>query len=449
MAEWMSLEYGWRALTHLSEIDESKYGGTVKLGGWIEDTRNLGGIAFIQLRERDGVLQVTALKKENEELFKSLTALSRESVIVVEGKVQENEEAKLGFEVLPSEFEVLSEAATPLPLGVADKVGADLDTRLDNRYMDLRKPEHNAIFKVRSALLEGIRGYFSKENFLEVHTPKIVAAGAEGGSTLFPIQYFGTDAYLAQSPQLYKQMLMATGFERIYEIAPAYRAEKSDTVRHIAEFTSLDVEIAFIKSSEDVMDCIQELVRDTIAFVKENASFELGLLGIDLETPEIPFRRITHAECVGILKEKGEGLSPEEDLDTVGEKLIGEVMKEKHGIDFYFITDFPTAVKGGTFYAMRKDDDPSLTGYFDLGYAGLELVSGGQREHRYDVLVEQMKENNLAQEDFEFYLSAFRYGMPPHGGFGLGIERFIQNMLGISNIRETVLFPRDRSRLVP
>ncbi len=445
----MTLEYGWRALTHLSEIDESKYGGTVRLGGWIEDTRNLGGIAFIQLRGRDGVLQVTALKKENEELFKSLTSLSRESVIVVEGKVQENKEAKLGFEILPSQFEVLSEAATPLPLGVADKVGADLDTRLDNRFMDLRKPEHNAIFKVRSALLEGIRGYFSKEKFIEVHTPKIVAAGAEGGSTLFPIQYFGTDAYLAQSPQLYKQMLMATGFERIYEIAPAYRAEKSDTVRHIAEFTSLDVEIAFIKSSEDVMDCIQELVRDTVAFVKENASFELGLLGIDLGTPEIPFRRITHAQCVDILKEKGEGLSPEEDLDTVGEKLIGEVMKERHGIDFYFITDFPTAIKGGTFYAMRKAEDPSLTGYFDLGYAGLELVSGGQREHRYDVLVEQMKENNLALEDFEFYLNAFRYGMPSHGGFGLGIERFIQNMLGISNIRETVLFPRDRSRLVP
>ncbi|MEE9116126.1 MAG: aspartate--tRNA(Asn) ligase, partial [Thermoplasmata archaeon] len=353
------------------------------------------------------------------------------------------------FEILPSEFEVLSEAATPLPLGVADKVGADLDTRLDNRFMDLRKPEHSAIFKVRSALLEGIRGYFSKEKFIEVHTPKIVAAGAEGGSTLFPIQYFGSDAYLAQSPQLYKQMLMATGFERIYEIAPAYRAEKSDTVRHIAEFISLDVEIAFIKSSEDVMDCIQELVRDTVAFVKENASFELGLLGIDLVTPEIPFKRITHAECVNILKEKGEGLSPEEDLDTVGEKLIGEVMKEKHGIDFYFITDFPTAIKGGTFYAMRKAEDPSLTGYFDLGYGGLELVSGGQREHRYDVLVDQMKENNLALEDFEFYLNAFKYGMPPHGGFGLGIERFIQNMLGISNIRETVLFPRDRSRLVP
>ena len=445
----MTLEYGWRALTHLSEIDESKYGGTVRLGGWIEDIRNLCGIAFIQLRGRDGVLQVTALKKENEELFRSLTALPRESVIVVEGKVQENKEAKLGFEILPSQFEVLSEAETPLPLGVADKVGADLDTRLDNRFMDLRKPEHSAIFKVRSALLEGLRRYFSKEKFIEVHTPKIVAAGAEGGSTLFPIQYFGTDAYLAQSPQLYKQMLMATGFERIYEIAPAYRAEKSDTVRHIAEFTSLDVEIAFIKSSEDVMDCIQELVRDTVAFVKENASFGLGLLGIALETPEIPFKRITHAECVDILKEKGEGLSPEEDLDTVGEKLIGEVMKEKHVIVFYFITDFPTAIKGGTFYAMRKAEDPSLTGYFDLGYAGLELVSGGQREHRYDVLVEQMKENNLALEDFEFYLSAFRYGMPPHGGFGLGIERFIQNMLGISNIRETVLFPRDRSRLVP
>ncbi|MFQ5884904.1 MAG: amino acid--tRNA ligase-related protein, partial [Thermoplasmata archaeon] len=260
----MSLEYGWRALTHISQIDESTYGKTIKVGGWIEDIRNLGGIAFIQLRERDGVLQVTTIKKENKELFEKLTSLSRESVIVVEGKVQENKEAKRGFEILPNQVEVLSEADTPLPLGVADKVGAELDTRLDNRPIDLRKPKENAIFKIRSVLIEGIREYFRKEKFIEIHTPKIVAAGAEGGATLFPIQYFGSDAYLAQSPQLYKQMLMSSGYERVFEIAPAYRAEKSDTTRHIAEFTSLDVEIAFVKSSEDVMDCAQELVRDAI-----------------------------------------------------------------------------------------------------------------------------------------------------------------------------------------
>ncbi len=445
----MSLEYDWRALTHLSDIDVSKYGESVKVGGWIEDIRNLGGIAFVQLRERDGVIQVTALKKENEELFKAITALPRESVIVVEGKLQENAEAKLGFEILPSGFKVLSEAQTPLPLGVADKVGAELDTRLDNRFMDLRKPEHAAIFKIRSALVEGIRRYFMDNNFIEVHTPKIVAAGAEGGATLFPIQYFGTDAYLAQSPQLYKQMLMATGFERIFEIAPAYRAEKSDTVRHIAEFTSLDVEISFIKSSEDVMDCTQELVRDAIVFVKENVSYELGLLGISIDTPDLPFKRIAHKECIEILTEVGEGTTPEGEMDTAGEKLIGEAMRERHGIEFYFITDFPTSVKGTTFYAMRKDEDPSLTGYFDLGYGGLELVSGGQREHRYDKLVEQMKENDMDLDSFDFYLKAFRYGMPPHGGFGLGIDRFVQRMLLLSNVRETVLFPRDRSRLVP
>lgn len=445
----MSLDYGWRALTHISEIDESRYGKSVKMGGWIEDIRNLGGIAFIQLRERDGVLQITTIKKENEEIFQKLTALPRESVIVVEGKVQQNEEAKRGFEILPSNLAVLSEADTPLPLGVADKVGAELDTRLDNRPIDLRKPKENAIFRIRSVLIEGIRKYFKKEKFVEIHTPKIVAAGAEGGATLFPIQYFGSDAYLAQSPQLYKQMLMSSGYERVYELAPAYRAEKSDTTRHIAEFTSLDVEIAFIKSSEDVMECAEELSRDAIVHVKENAKDELGMFDVKLEVPDTPFKRITHKECVEILREKGEGLTPEGDLDTVGEKLIGEIMKEKHGIDFYFITEFPTAIKGGTFYAMRKDEDPSLTGYFDLGYGGLELVSGGQREHRYDVLVNQMKENNMDIESFDFYLIAFRYGMPPHGGFGLGIERFLQKMLNLSNIRECVLFPRDRSRLVP
>ncbi|MFQ6061219.1 MAG: aspartate--tRNA(Asn) ligase [Thermoplasmata archaeon] len=445
----MNVEFGWRSLIHLSEIDESEYGRSVKVGGWIEDIRNLGGIAFVQLRDRDGIVQVTAVKKEDIEIFRTLTTLPRESVIVVEGRIQENKEVKLGFEILPIKVEVLSRAETPLPLGVVDKVRAELDTRLDNRFLDLRKPRESAMFKVRSVLIEGMREHLRKERFLEIHTPKIVAAGAEGGATLFPIQYFGTDAYLAQSPQLYKQILMAAGFDRVFEIAPAYRAEKSDTTRHIAEFISLDVEIAFIGSSEDVMDCAQELVREAIVYVSKRAEVELELLGIELEVPDVPFKRISFRECAEILKEKGKGLTSEGDMDSLGERLIGRFMKEKHGVDFYFITDFPTAIKGSTFYAMRKSEDPSLTGYFDLGYSGLELVSGGQREHRYDELIEQMKENDLDLSSFEFYLKAFRYGMPPHGGFGLGIERFLQRMLNLSNIRECVLFPRDRSRLVP
>ncbi|MCU0860074.1 MAG: OB-fold nucleic acid binding domain-containing protein, partial [Thermoplasmata archaeon] len=243
----------WQHITYSREITPEQFGKTVTVGGWVQEVRNLGGISFLQLRDRLGVIQVTTLKKRNQEVFDKVASLTRESVVLVTGTVKESKEARAGFEVLPEKLEVVSAAETPLPLGVVDKVGADLDTRLNNRFMDLRKEEVRSIFRVKSRTLEGIRSYLTSEGFVEVSTPKIVAAGAEGGATLFPIKYFERSAYLAQSPQLYKQNLMATGLDRIFEIAPAYRAEASDTIRHIAEFMSLDVELAFIESSEDIM----------------------------------------------------------------------------------------------------------------------------------------------------------------------------------------------------
>jgi aspartyl-tRNA synthetase len=394
-------------------------------------------------------MQITLLKKEQKELFKRVTQFSRESVIAVTGAVQKNERSQTGWEILPKEITVLGEAQTPLPMGVADKVGADLNTRLDNRFIDVRKSEIAAIFRIRSTLVAGIRDYLHRQKFVEVNTPKIVAAGAEGGATLFPINYFDKKAYLAQSPQLYKQTLMSTGLDKIFEIAPAYRAEASDTVRHLSEFISLDVELAFIESSEDVMRTVENVVANSSAYVKKHAAAKLNLLGVELTVPKVPFRRIPHKECVELLRASGKNVGPDGEIDTEGEKLLGDLMLKEHGEEFYFITEFPTELKRGVFYAMRNDDNPELTQYFDLEYKGQELVSGGQREHRYDVLIEQMKKNNLPLESFEFYLKAFRYGMPPHGGFGLGIERYLQKMLNLGNIREAVLFPRDRMRLIP
>ncbi|MBI5001680.1 MAG: aspartate--tRNA(Asn) ligase [Euryarchaeota archaeon] len=433
-----------------SKLSASMDGQEVTVAGWVQDTRNLGGISFIQLRDRDGTVQLTLPKKKIEPgLFKELTTIPRESVIAVRGTLKANKEARAGFEIIPSAMAALNVAETPLPMGVIDKVNIDLDTRLSNRFMDLRREQVLAIFKVRDALLGGSREYLSSEGFLEVQTPKIVAAGAEGGATLFKLSYFGREAYLAQSPQLYKQSLMGAGFERIFEIAPAYRAELSDTVRHLSEFTSLDVEMSFVKDSDDVMKVVEGLVAHAITHVSRKCTAELSMLGIEPSEQKPPFPRLTHEECVRLLQGAGKKIEVGQDIDTDGEKMLGDIVKKEHGSRLYFITRFPTELKRGTFYAMRLDEDPSLTGYFDFEFDGEELVSGGQREHRLPRLIAQIEENDMSPEAFEFYLKAFRFGMPPHGGFGLGVERFLHMLLRLPNIRECVLFPRDRVRIAP
>ncbi|MEW5936211.1 MAG: aspartate--tRNA(Asn) ligase [Candidatus Thermoplasmatota archaeon] len=432
------------------ELSPEMDGREVVIAGWVQDVRNLGGISFIQLRDRGGVVQVTAPRKKVPiEIFKALSALPRESVIAIKGVLRANKEARAGFEVIPSAMDVLSIADAPLPMGVIDKVGVDLDTRLNNRFMDLRREHVAAIFRIRDCLLSSCREFLSEEGFVEIHTPKIVGAGAEGGATLFPISYFGREAYLAQSPQLYKQSLMASGFERVYEIAPAYRAEKSDTVRHLAEFLSLDMEMAFIKGPEDIMKMTERLTDHAMRGVEGRCARELALLNVTLPEQRPPFPRLSYDECISMLRAAGRDVPPGVEIDTENEKLLAELLRTEYGARHFFITDFPTELKHGTFYAMRRDEDPRLTCYFDLEFDGEELVSGGQREHRYDVLVRQIQEAGLDPSAFEFYLNAFRYGMPPHGGIGMGIERFLHVLLRLPNIRECVLFPRDRTRLVP
>ena len=420
--------------------------GTATIRGWVQDVRNLGGISFLTLRDRYGTIQVTMPKKKiDADLFHLLTTLSRESAVSITGDVKESNQTALGLELIPTSAEVFDEAAVPLPLGVVDKVNAEMDTRLNNRFMDLRKPEIRAIFELKSIMIELIGEAVRKNGFIQVQTPKISAAGAEGGAELFQVKYFDKPAYLAQSPQLYKQILMSTGLDRVFEIGPAFRAELSNTNRHVTEFNSFDGEMSWIENEEQVMGMIEEIIDYVLNGMKERGAKQLEILGKEITVPARPYPVLTYSECLKIVNENGLELKEGDDLGTEGEKIIGDVMGEK-GIDLYFIAEYPEEAK--PFYIMEKDGTP-YSFSFDLDYRGQEISSGGQREHRYDKLVARMEKKGLNPEDFAFYLDAFKYGMPPHGGWGIGVERLLVKMLDLPNIREAILFPRDPSRLSP
>jgi aspartyl-tRNA synthetase len=398
------------------------------------------------LRDRSGIVQVTLKKGSTDPaLFAAFAALSRESLIEVEGTVRASARALQGVEVQPDRLTVVSPAEIPLPLGVVDKVNVELDTRLNHRVIDLRKPEVRRVFELRAAVLAALRAAYTARGFIEVETPKLLRQGAEGGSTLFAVQYFEEKAYLAQSPQLYKQMLMGAGFERVFEIAPAFRAEPSDTVRHLTEFTSLDAEMAYIDGAEDLQRTLEEVVRDSLADLKRRLASEENPLEERIPVGKTPFPRVPFRECVERLGRPG----TETDLSTEEEKRLGELLEPERGNPFYFITDFPSETKRTTFYARRMDSDPTLTGYFDLAYRGLELASGGPREHRLEPLLANLAAAGLSAAQFPGYLEAFRFGMPTHGGWGFGVDRFVQRLAELSNIRESRLFPRDRYRLDP
>ena len=420
--------------------------GTVTVRGWIQDTRNLGGISFVILRDRFGTIQLTLPKKRiDPELFAKITTLPRESVVAVTGEVKESNQTELGLEIIPSSVEVYSEAAVPLPMGVIDKVNAEMDTRLNNRFMDLRKPEIRAVFELKGIMVQLITEVMNEKGFVQVYTPKIGASGAEGGATLFNVDYFGKKAYLAQSPQLYKQMLMSSGLDRVFELAPAFRAEQSNTNRHVTEFISFDGEMSWIDCEEDVMRMIESIIDYVLKGLAQRGKRQLGILGKEIRIPETPYPILTYEECLKIVNDGGLALKNGDDLGTEGEKIVGDFMAAK-GCDLYFIAEYPEEAK--PFYIMEKDGTP-YSYSFDLDYKGQEISSGGQREHRFDKLVERIEKKGLDPEDFTFYTDAFKYGMPPHGGWGIGIERLLVKMLDLPNIREAILFPRDPTRLSP
>ncbi|WP_394296499.1 MULTISPECIES: aspartate--tRNA(Asn) ligase [Methanobacterium] len=417
-------------------------GETVTLMGWVHEIRDLGGIIFVLLRDRNGITQITApSKKITPELMEEIRKFKKESVIAVKGTIQGSPKAPGGVEVIPEEVKVLNESKQPLPLDPTEKVRAEIDTRLDSRYLDLRKHSISAIFKIKSTMLHSVRIFLEEKGFMEVNTPKLVGSATEGGTELFPITYFEREAFLGQSPQLYKQMMMATGLDKVFEIAPIFRAEEHDTLRHLNEVISIDAELAFA-DQEEAMELLEKLVHHAIKEVKENCQAELEDLGVELEVPELPFPRLEYDEVIDIVNSKGVQLQHGEDLSRAAEKALGEVMD-----GYYFITNWPSEIK--PFYVQPHEDEPEKSYAFDLMYRDLEISSGATRVHQHDLLVKQIKSKGLNPDSFQRYLAAFEYGMPPHAGWGLGAERFTMCITGMKNIRETVLFPRDRRRLTP
>ena len=405
------------------------------------------------LRDHTGLMQIVAERSEtNKDMNEEVSALTRESVVEVTGDVISNPGVKLGqLELQLKTLCVLSGADAGLPIDVFGKTETDVDKRLDWRFLDLRKPENQLIFRVQTTVESAMREYWISRDFVEIHTPKIMGSPSEGGAELFTLDYFGQTASLAQSPQFYKQMAMAAGMERVFEIGPAFRADPSFTPRHATEFTSVDMEMSWIESHHDVMAFEEAWLRHVLQTVKDVHRKEISeTFGAEVVVPELPFPKITMGEAQEILRNKGYR-APEEtksgDIDPQGERLLCEYAKAEYGHEFIFVTDYPVEIR--PFYHMRKDDKPTETRSFDLLWKWMEITTGAQREHRYDILMKQASEKGVSHESIQFYLDFFKYGCPPHGGFGFGLARLLAAMLNMKNIRDVVFLHRGPTRLIP
>ncbi|MFP4567540.1 MAG: aspartate--tRNA(Asn) ligase [Candidatus Woesearchaeota archaeon] len=426
---------------------QNKINEDVLIKGWVQDFRNLNKLKFIIIRDRTGLGQLIALKDETpEKIYEKIADLPQETVIEAKGKVVENKQSRFGYEIKIGDIKVITKANTPLPIDNSDKSNTTIDKRIDHRFLDTRNMKHQAKFKIRSKIVKILTNFFDKEGFTNIQTSKLTKIGVESGAELFKVNYFGDSVYLSQSPQVYKQMFVAGGFERVFEIGPVFRAEKSNTTRHLTEFTGVDFEMGFINNMNDIMDLIEAMIKDLLENLKIDAVSELNIFNISLVVPKkIP--RIEMSELKKVLKEKGKILSEDDDLDSEAERLIGEYAKEKYNSDFIFVTKYPWEVR--PFYHMRSEDNKDETESFDLLFNGVEIATGAQREHRLEVLSAQSKEKGLNLDDMEKYKEIFEYGMPPHGGAGFGLDRITQRLLGIDNVREVVLLPRDPDRKTP
>ena len=431
---------------YTADVTSEDDGKTVSVAGWAHEIRDLGGLTFIIIRDREGSIQATFKEDDDEELFEKSQKIGKEDIIHVTGKVEENSQAPGDRELKPESMEIVSEADSPLPMDVSKNIDSDLSTRLDNRFMDLRRPEKHAIFSLRGKMMEAMEEWFAENDYIKIDTPTIAKMGAEGGAELFPVIYYDQEAFLSQSPQLYKQMLMATGFDKVYETGTAFRAEEFATSRHISEISMFDVELAFIEDQHDVMDVLEDSLVHTLKEVEKRCADELEELGIDLDVPEKDFPRIKFEEARRILKEEFDHVPEDEgDLDTKGEQLLGDYFEEQ-GHPAFFVIGYP----GEKFYYMEaREGDEYQSRRFDLIYKGLELASGGQREHDMDRLMNAIEQEGIDEEDISFYLESFKFGMPPHGGYGLGIDRLVKQIAELENVKEGILFPRDPNRLTP
>ncbi len=430
---------------------KDKIGQQVTLKGWLQTLRDQKSMQFLILRDKTGLTQVAHWKKGNLELAELISGLGTESALTVTGKVVANEVVKLGgIEIQLESLKVENNAELPLPFEPFSETLPDQDYRLDWRYLDLRRERNRLIFEIQTTLEQAMREYWLANGFIEVHSPKIMGTPSESGAELFKVDYFEREAYLAQSPQFYKQMAQAAGFERIFEIGPVFRADPSFTSRHMTEFTGIDFEMSWIDSHEDVMTFAENWLAYSYRAVDEKYHDAIAeTFGVELEVPATPFPRLTMAEAYNILKSMDYKLPPEKkgDLDPGAERALGDYVKETYGNDFVYVTDWPFTVR--PFYHMLHEDDASLTKSFDLLGKGLEITTGAQREHRYEVLAKQALDKGLTLEPIQTYLNYFRYGCPPHGGLGMGLSRLLMVMLDLPSIREAVFLFRGPNRLEP
>ena len=431
----------------INELKENN--SKVTINGFVDKIRNLQYVQFVIIRDTTGKVQVTIEKnEENKELVEIIDNLKEESTVKVTGTLLLNEKIKLnGMEIIPETIEVTSRCTEDLPLNYKDPASTTIDTRLNYRFLDLRSEKNLLMFKVQTCFVNAMRDYVVKNNFIEIHTPKLIGAASESGSEVFELKYFDRKAYLAQSPQFYKQMALASGFEKVFEIAPAFRAENSNSYRHATEFTSFDIEFSYINSYEDVMDFEEDLLIAGLSKVKGQYGEEIKkLFNVDIVVPTKPFPRIKLEELYKALEEKYNFHMDFEDvgdMNNESEKLASKYIKEKYNHEFVFITDFSASKRA--FYHMRKDGIPQ--GY-DLIWKGCEITTGAQREHRYDILKKQAEEKGLG-EDIKFYQDFFKYGCPPHGGFALGVDRLTMLMLETGSLKETMFIFRGPNRIEP
>ncbi len=427
--------------TYVCDIEKSAE-TTLLVRGWVHKIHDLGAITFVHLRDKSGIVQLVFDKGLEE-------SLRLEMCIEVQGEKVENEKAPGGVELSVRALKVLGKAYyDTLPFEINNhKVSAALETQLDHRSISLRRPKTRAVFKVQEEIVEAFRGYLKGLRFSEIHTPKLISSSTEGGSEMFTVNYFERRAFLAQSPQFYKQMMVGAGFERVFEIGAAYRAELHNTWRHLNEYISLDVEMGFIHDEFDLMDLEEGFMNYLFAHLNKACASELAMYDIRFPEglPRIP--RIPLSEVQDILLEKYGKKSPSGNIDAEGEILLSQYVKETYGSDFVFLTKYPAAKR--PMYTMPDGTIPDMTKSFDLIYKGLEITTGGQRIHDYEMLKANIVKFGLNPEDFSFYVNSFKYGMPPHGGFAIGLERLTMKLLDLDNIREATLLPRDMKRLEP
>ncbi|MGD6852317.1 MAG: aspartate--tRNA(Asn) ligase [Candidatus Bathyarchaeia archaeon] len=431
----------WVRTHYTSQITPELDGQEVTLFGWVQEVRDLGGLRFIILQDREGTVQITIPKKRiAPEVLAKSDLLQKRFSFAVRGTVKKTTMTKRGVEVVPTAIKVLSTATEQLPIDITGKTPANIEVRLDARPLDLTLESSLAVFKIQHVALQAIRSFLFDKGFLEAHSPRIIASATEGGAELFCIDYFGQKAYLAQSPQLYKEELTLS-FEKVFEVGPFFRAEESHTRRHLSEFTSVDVEVAF-SDADGVMALLEQVINHTFGVVKEKCQAELAVLGHTLEVPALPFKRFTYTQVLDELKANGVEIQWGEDISTDAFRVLGKLHPY-----FYFVTAWPTHAKA--FYIKPRDDNPQVSEGFDLMYGYIELTSGGTRICDKNQLIDRLQEKGLNPDSFKMHLQAFDYGMPPHAGWAIGLERLTMILTGIKNIREVTLYPRDRVRLTP